>query len=135
MDARQIVERHWPYDGPHTNDRVAAAAEGIERLTRYMANATYQPVTSGPALYRTLSSLNDALYHLDQALRQVADSTSTVLADDPTLFDDRHDRPAEDTAVDVADAISEARQGIAGRLQRAAQMASHLGHGSNGGGE
>lgn len=131
MAAYEIVEKNWPYDGPHTDDTIADAATAVERLVRYMANATYQPIESGPALHRMLSSLSSALYMLDQVLGQVSAGAESTLAEDPTLYDDRHDRPGLDTALAVANAIEEARQGISSRLHLAAQLASHLGHDSD----
>lgn len=128
MDAQKVVERHWPYDGPHTDDTVRDAAHAVDLLLRYMANATYRPIASGPQLWRILSHLNSGLCNLNQVLDQISRGVAGPLADDPTLIDDRRDRPGEVTAVEVAEAIEEARQGIACRLQQAAGLASHLGH-------
>ncbi|MGB3443841.1 MAG: hypothetical protein WBA97_34320 [Actinophytocola sp.] len=127
-DARRIIERHWPLNGPHTNDTIAEAAQGAEALMRYLAHATYEPITAGPALHRTLSSLHESLYMLDQVLGQVADGVRRDLANDYTLYDTRSGRLPAATALDVADAIGEARQGLGSRLYRAASEASCLGH-------
>lgn len=124
----EFIDRRWHYDGPHTDDTVTDAAAAIERLVRYMANATYRPIDMGPAVHRTLSHLDSALYMLDQVLRQIGQGVAGPLADDETLYDDRRDRPGVDTALDVAEAIEEGRQGISSRLTQAAQLASHLGH-------
>lgn len=128
MNARSVVDRHWPYDGPHTDDTVADAALAIQRLCRYLANATYRPLSSGPALYRTLSRLNEASVSLEQALQQMASGAVTVLGDDETLYDDRRDRSGIDTVLAVASAVDDACQGMARRLELAAQLACHLGH-------
>jgi hypothetical protein len=69
----RIVERHWPYDGPHSSDSVvSAAAAVIALLVRYICNATWTVRPQGPALYRALVSLNGAIYGMDQLLDQMA---------------------------------------------------------------
>jgi hypothetical protein len=127
-----IVERLWPYDGPHSSDTVTTAARAMADLVRYMNKATWNPqLLNGPSLYRVLSSLNSVAWGLDQLLVQLAKVAKTRIAD-PTMYDDRRDRPAADTAREVIDAVLAARRALAGEprsgIKRAAQLASHLGH-------
>lgn len=128
----EIVERHWPYDGPHSSGTVESAAEVIAGLVRYMNNATWNPQRlSAPGLYRVLSSLNSAVWGLDQLLNQLG-AVVGALIEDPTLYDDRRDRPGADTARDVLAALITARDALADRPRRwidqSAQLASRLGH-------
>lgn len=130
-DAYEIVEQRWPFDGPHSDDTVHSAAMAARQLVRYMANATYRPVGSGPALWRIVSALREAVVGLEQVLRQLAESASGAVADDASLFDDRHDRPGADTASEVAILLRHARGTLmetATALSLASAAASHLGH-------
>lgn len=130
-DAREIVESHWPLGGPHSDDTVHSAAIAVGELMRYTANATHQSIASGTALWRILSALHEAVVGLDQVLRQLADSASGAVADDATLFDDRHDRPGADTAAEAGILLRLAREELVRsvkQLRAAAAAASHLGH-------
>ncbi|WP_460391030.1 hypothetical protein [Actinophytocola sediminis] len=131
--ARDAVEQYWPYDGPHTDDSLSGAAEAVERLTRYLANATWSPRLEhpGPALFRAVSNLAGAMSHLDQVLHQVSVYASGPLAGDASLYDDRRDRPAADTASDMAVSLELAREAarqVAARLALACRAGVHLGH-------
>lgn len=131
-DTFDIVERLWPFDGPHSSDTVTSAASTMAGLVRYMNNATWNPrLLPGPDLYRVLSSLNSVVHGLDQLLRQLT-NTLAELGNDPTLYDDRRDRPAALTAGEIAGHLAAAWDALAGeprsRLKRAAGLASHLGH-------
>lgn len=133
MDAYELVEQYWPYDGPHSDESVEQAATAVGRLVRYLNNATWphkKHVASGPTLYRVLSQVNSAVYGLDQLLRQLRD-TATGLADDTSMYDDRRDRPAADTAVEASDALGEALSmlpSLTRAIERATNLACHLGH-------
>lgn len=128
----EIVEQFWPYDGPHSSDTVTLAAQVMAGLVQYMDNATKNPQRlSGPALYRVLSSLKVAVYGLDQLLDQLG-AVAGALMQDTTLYDDRRDRPGEDTARGVMGALISARFALADHprrwVEQAAQLAYHLGH-------
>jgi hypothetical protein len=125
----EVVQQHWPYDGPHSDATMASAAQAIAELVRYLNNAAWSVKLDGPGLYSVLSPLAGGLLSLDQLLGQLH-AAAHSLVDDPTLYDDRRDRPGEHTAVDVADAIGDARVHQEFRLgiQTAAQYACHLGH-------
>lgn len=133
MDAYEVVEQNWPYDGPHSDETVESAATAVGQLVRYLSNATWpykKVVASGPTLYRVLSSVNASAYGLRQLLEQLQ-TTAVDLAEDESMYDDRRDRPARTTAVDTAAALGEALRAL-GPLIRAVEHASsltcHLGH-------
>lgn len=133
MDAYEVVEQHWPYDGPHSDESVESAATAVGRLVRYLNNATWpykKVVAGGPTLYRVLSSLNGAVYGLDQLLRQLQE-TARELAADESMYDDRRDRPARTTAIEAVAALGEAVLAL-GPLMRGVESATsltcHLGH-------
>lgn len=131
MSGRDVVDKHWPFDGPHSDDSRADAATAIERLMRYLANATWRPAESGPGLYRLLGGIGAAVAHLDQVLGQLGEITGPALAEDRSMYDDRRDRAAADTVDTVVAQLGEARRALASsgaRLMLAAQTASHLGH-------
>lgn len=130
-DAYEIVEANWPYDGPHSDDSMVSAATAMDRLARYVANATQRPLSSGPALSRIASGLHAALSKVDQVLGQMADAASGEIADRASLYDDRHDRPGADTAAEASILLHQARHELrtATRfLGMADAAASHLGN-------
>lgn len=119
-------------DGPHTEDTIRDAAQGIVALVRYLNAATTSPaVASGPVVASVLADLGAASRGLDQTLIQIARAAAR-LADDPTLYDDRGvDHDTADTTETVADATAEARVRLAAvtsALRDAASEASHLGY-------
>jgi hypothetical protein len=126
----EIVEQHFPYDGPHSAHTMADAADVIAGLVRYLNNAGWSVRLDGPSLHRVLSGLSLALQRTDQLLAQMGNAAE-ALADDPTLYDTRPLILGADTVTAVADALTEARQSIGFRLaiEQAAQQASNLGHG------
>lgn len=132
----EVVEDHFPYDGPHTPETVVNAARGISALVRYLNNATgpgngAESLRYGPTAWRLLGSLNTTTTELDQLLEQLADALNQR-ADDPTMYDDRGSSyPAADTARDAASRISEARRALSGPQQQIAAAwaeSGHLGH-------
>lgn len=125
------VATAFPYDGPHTPERVAAAAETIGDLLRYLANATRSrgAVPTAPDLGAVLSHLSVVGPRLAQVLRQL-DTAADLLADDPTLYDDQG-RDAGHTAFDAATACEEAARMasiLADSIDAAHQAAARLGH-------
>lgn len=134
QDATQIVQRYWPYDGPHTDESVVGAAQAVSHLVRYVANATYRPVSSGPAFYEVLWRLDEAMARVDQVLRQLAEVTGAALADDVSLRDDRGGS-GQPAVAEVVVLLQDAQQRLLsarGPLNRAAQVSSHLGHSQRG---
>jgi len=143
VDADELVEQHWPYDGPHSYDSVLQAARAMTALARYLGNATgpggngLKTLALGPHVYRVLGAVSGALGSLDQVLEQLADAEKRVGAD-PTAYDDRRDRPASATTGEVITAIQAARDllfkfsggqvTVHAHLQTAHSLSSHIGH-------
>lgn len=132
VDAYEVVEAHWPYDGPYSPEQTTAAALMIERLVRYLNNATQKPtaVPYAATAGSVLASLHSAVYGLGQLMRQLAEFAQAK-ADDPTLYDDRRDRPGSQTAFELAAAVEDvglAVAQLAERLGRAARIGSHVGN-------
>lgn len=131
-DPYEIVETHWPYDGPYSNETTSAAATMVERLVRYLNNATGKRdgLPYAATTYRVLSGVDSAVYGLAQLTRQLRDHAERI-AEDPTLYDDRRDRPARQTALELAAALDElmpAFDDLERRLRRATSTAVHLGN-------
>ncbi len=131
-DVYEVIERYFPYDGPHSQDSVADAAWGAAALVRYLNNATWLPQTvdRGPTVYRVVGGVHALIARLDQLLGQLADALRRQ-AGDPTLYDDRRDRPGAPTALEVAHHLEQARaasHALTGALAAAHNVASHLGH-------
>lgn len=137
IDVDQLIETTWPYDGPHDPDTVISAAQALPRLVRYLNNATgpghrTESLHHMCTAYRIISQLAATADLLPQLLDQLAGFLHAQ-STNPTVYDDRHDRPAAGTAVvaalDLGDAIK-----IVGRLvetlHAAANTASHLGNNS-----
>jgi len=134
--AEAIVETYWPYDGPHTDERVGEALRAAAALVRYANNATqgYRYGSRppwGPLLGSLAGSLSSVVHGLDQTLDQLSDGARR-LAEDPTLYDDR--RPSEQgrpTALDLAAALRGLQQDLRrlrSGVDRANSLASRLGH-------
>jgi hypothetical protein len=135
IDAYWAVESVWPYDGPHGPDIVTSAALALPRLVRYLNNATgpghaTTSLTCAATAYRITSHLAATADLLPQVLAQLA-RFLRAQAQNPTLYDDRYDRPAGPTALvaaaDLDDAIKTVR-GLAEALHRAAMASGHLGN-------
>lgn len=132
LDAFEVVERHWPYDGPYGPEVTTAAATAIERLARYLNNATLKPEALPHAAVAgsVLASLHVAMAGMEQLAAQLARFAERQAAD-PTLYDDRGNRTGAVTALELAGELDELRPmvaGLAGALERAAGFASHIGN-------
>ncbi|MGD9529306.1 MAG: hypothetical protein AB7I38_19365 [Dehalococcoidia bacterium] len=132
VDAYEVVERYWPYDGPYDAERTAAAAAMVGRLVRYLNNATTKPdaLPYAPVGGSVVGSLHAAVAGLEQLTRQLA-RFAAVQAQDPSVYDDRGDRPGAATALELAaalDACLPAVVELAERLARARRLSYHLGN-------
>ena len=90
-----VVEAHWPVDGPHTAERIESAAVALSELVRYLNHATRPQVgalTEAPHGAGVLGSLATAAHREGQLYRQLASWARRVAAD-PTV---RHDRCRDD---------------------------------------
>lgn len=135
MDAYEIIEQHWPYDGPHSAETVINAADTLVGLVRYMNNATRSPGRlNASQLWRVLVELASVAAGMDQLLRQLAATAqrvATEVANQPGWYDDRHDRQAIETALHVWSELNLATVALSrfdSRLRDAAAEASHLGY-------
>ncbi|MGD9528646.1 MAG: hypothetical protein AB7V44_17820 [Pseudonocardia sp.] len=132
VDAYEVAEAHWPYDGPYDPELTTAAAVMVERLVRYLNNATTKPpaLSCAATAGSVLASLHAAVFGLGQLVGQLA-HFAVEQAGDPTLYDDRRDRSGRLTALLLATELGEvgmAVRGLVDPLGRAAGTASHLGN-------
>lgn len=132
INAYDIVEDSWPYDGPYSDERTAQATVAVGRLVRYLNNATTKPsaLPYAAAGRSVISNLRAAAYGLPQLFSQLEEFFRKQ-ASDPTLYDDRRDRPGRDTALELAVALEDVQAAVAvltGRLDEVAELAYHLGN-------
>lgn len=114
VDAAELVEQNWPYDGPHSPDGVIEAARMMDGLARYLGNATgpgngTRTLQYGPHVCRVLGALTSTLASLDQVFEQLATAEQRIGAD-PLSYDHGRDRPASDTTDKVIAGITAARE-------------------------
>jgi hypothetical protein len=128
-----VVDHFWPYDGPHSVESVTYAARALEQLVRYLNNATRpskKTLAYAATSNQVLGSVSTAVHGLDQLLSQVTYALDQA-AGDPTLYDDRHDRSAVDTAGSAAGRLAEARfraRDLASELDGVRELTNHLGN-------
>jgi hypothetical protein len=135
MSLTQMIESELPYDGPHDPDTVCEAAQGVAVLLRYLNNATGpwnapRTLQHAPTVDVIVGEIDAVARGLHRLLTQLADALNRQ-ADDPTMYDDRRDRPASSTADDAAFHIRAAWQtagDLAVDLNTARGMTVHLGH-------
>lgn len=136
QDFTDVIEEHFPFDGPHTPEKVRDAASGLSQLVRYLNNATgpgngTNSLPYAPHAYRLLGSVHSTVDGLDQLLDQVAGALNRH-AGDSTLYDDRGgDSDGGTTAQDAVEVLDEARRTLAlsrTHLDEAWGLSSHLGH-------
>ncbi|MGD9528093.1 MAG: hypothetical protein AB7L91_18770 [Dehalococcoidia bacterium] len=132
VNAYEVAERYWPYDGPYDLERTAAAAAMVERLVRYLNNATTKPSALPYAAVAgsVIGSLHAAVAGMEQLTRQLA-RFAAAQAQDPSLYDDRGDRPGAATALELAAALADSRAAVvelADRLAVARGLSDHLGN-------
>lgn len=136
MPGEDVVDQHWPFDGPHSATRTTDACDGLARLVRYLDNATSSPVGLGSAqeTYHALGGLADTAGRLPQLLHQLSAWTNE-LAKDTSLghdaFKAEGPKPAAETATRAAtqldDAVTHANR-LYETLSAAHEHLSHLYH-------
>ena len=131
-DPYEIVERFWPYDGPYSDEHTTAAVVMLGRLGRYLNNATRKRdgLPYAAVAGRVLVDLGDAVAGYEQLLGQLARFLDRVAEVDPSLYDDRRDRPGAQTAREAAAALVEAAdviRALNATLAYSAALAYHLG--------
>ncbi len=131
-DPYEIVERFWPYDGPYSDEHTTTAVVMIGQLGRYLNNATQKrnglpyPAVAG----RVLSDLASAVAGYEQLLGQLARFLDREAEGNPSLYDDRRDRPGADTAHEAAFVLADAVDAVRAlhaALAVPAELAYHLG--------
>ena len=133
VDPYELVEQHWPYDGPYSDELTTAAALMIGRLGRYLNNATGKrdglPYIA--VVGRVLAELHAAAAGYQQLLVQLDRFVAREAQANPSVYDDRDDRPGATTAHelgrDLLDDVLPALRSLTEALEVAARGASHLG--------
>lgn len=115
-----VVERHWPYDGPHDPGTIADALQAAAALLRYACNASQRPAAVGlaPEGYRTLGELQDIAERLPQLLGQLGQWGTQTAADSSLRHDEYRGESAERSA---AAAMADARH-VAELLRTSAEQ-------------
>lgn len=131
-DPDALVQRYWPYDGPHTPAHIDSAARAAAGLMRYLARATS---TELPAeqVYELLGGWHATVAGMEQLARQLGEHARTW-AIDPRLSADGGEAP-RDRALAVAEAFSQARDSIdmlTGELDDAREVLAGLYHATKG---
>jgi hypothetical protein len=128
------VEEFFPYDGPHSPERVIDAAGGVAALIRYLNNATGYPSTLrwASTIHYVLGGIEAATHGLDQLFRQLVSALEHQAAD-PSLYDDRRrgDLPGALIARTSAAQLDHARdiaQRLAAHLDAVRELTVHLGN-------
>lgn len=107
-DPDAILARHWPIDGPHTQDKVTSAAEMLAGLVRSLNHATGYHVATRSLPYasdvdRVIASLEATAAGLPQLLNQLAETIQDRSADG-ALYD-ANARTDPDRAVATAEEL------------------------------
>lgn len=131
-EPNEIVERFWPYDGPYSDEHTTAAVVMIARLGRYLNNATRKRdgLPYAALVGRVLGDLAGAVIGYEQLLGQLAEFLEREADGDPSLYDDRRDRPGAQTARETAAELDDAKSAVLAlytALTGPAQLAYHLG--------
>jgi len=139
LDGDDVVNEHWPYDGPHSPDSVREATVALSALVRYCKNATTHSDGLGyaPQVYTTLGGLTETAERLPQLMSQLfrwAKLTET----DATVRHDQHRADADRGAAAGQHAASEAAEllhsaslqvgALADTLSRVRAELAHLCH-------
>lgn len=140
----ELADELLPVDGPHTAERVTAAAELLGELVRRLNHATQRDRSERTLPYpatvdRMVGSLHRAAALLPQTLEQMAHRLGQ-LGDMPGLYDDRRDHapgPPDYTAtyagVLLRDEVAPRVRAIADELAAVCNHTSHLGVETGGG--
>lgn len=128
-----LVEKHFPYDGPHSAEKLEEAADCLANLVRYLNNATrpgYQTLKHVATIYPILGAMNSTIHGFDQLLEQL-NTACQRFVDDPTVYDDRGVRPASDTVKELSSHLVSLKKilgGVTTNLEITHLVASHLGN-------
>lgn len=131
----EVVERLWPYDGPHHPERVVEAVDAMSSLIRYLTNATTGERATGTLPYAisvhlVINGLLRAVSRLPQLLTQLGEAIRRQAADS-SLYDDRGDRPGQLSAQELLQYLDRARRAaraLGHELEAASALSAHLGN-------
>lgn len=98
-----VIGNYCHIDGPHDDDTATDAASSLSELVRYLNHATirHTPWPWAATTHRVVGGLSATVYGMEQLVRQLAEVLDKQ-AKDPTLYDDRRDRPGAQTAAQAA---------------------------------
>ena len=105
----------------------------VARLGRYLNNATQKRdgLSYVAVVGRVLGELHGAVAGYEQLLNQLARYLAGEAGTNPSVYDDRHDRPgavtAQEVAADLRDDAGPAVRTLVEALHVAAEGAYHLG--------
>jgi hypothetical protein len=127
-----MIPNYCAIDGPHDDDTATDAASSLSELVRYLNHATIgrNPWPWAATTYRVVGGLSATVHGMEQLARQLA-NVLEAQAKDPTLYDDRRDRPGADTARAAAMELQTLRPLIgqlASALDRVRSHTVHLGN-------
>jgi hypothetical protein len=113
-DGRELVDKHFPYDGPHSDDHVLEAAKAVDQLVRYLSNATgpgngEHTLTCGADVRRVLGQVAGAMASVYEVVDNLGQAATRTAAD-PLAYDERRDRPASQTAGELVVELNAARK-------------------------
>lgn len=139
MDGAALVQRHWPYDGPHSPERTADALDALSALMRYANNATSTPHGLGlaPQVYTALGGLIEGTERLPQLCSQLGDwakrteTDSTVRHDEHRGDGDHGEAAGQQAAREAYDLLHSAALqagALADTLSRVRSEMAHLCH-------
>ena len=120
----EVVESHWPMDGPHGPELIESAAVALAELVRYLNRATLpsaQVLGEAPHGAGLLGSLATAAQRERQLCQQL-EAWAHQLAADPSL---QHDRCGDDAALSRQMAVTAAEE-AEGELGFAVEFAEEL---------
>ncbi len=127
-----VISDYCHIDGPHTDDTATDASSALPELVRYFNHATIgrNPWPWAATTNRVVGGLSATVHGMEQLVRQLANVVDAQ-AKDPTLYDDRHDRPGAQTAAAAAAELRTLRPLIvqlAARLDAVRGCTVHLGN-------
>ena len=136
MTDSDIVERLFPYDGPHSIDTIHNAAAALPDLVRYLNNATGfggKRLQHAQDVYRIVGNLQHMAGLLPQLLEQMRKFLDWQATDGLLYADSNPDDPelAKQIAIQLSTTlmlVTDAAHALAARLGLAHNFSSHLGN-------
>lgn len=127
----EIIAKHFPLDGPHSDRRTVDAARLIRELVRFLNYATNSPSgVSGPdTVDLVLGPLREAQIRTEQTFSQL-DRSFARFAADPSAYMWKPVGPVAtpaDAAAQVSDLLSEAGRWAAVQVKALDQAQSYTG--------